>query len=91
MKHANATVVDISIKQRGQFLALAVRDDGVGGAVPNGPGLAGLADRIDALAGTMQLLSPPGRRPRLFVSLPTGTAPTVAARSRGRPQGQRPL
>ncbi len=91
MKHANATVVDISIKQRGQFLALAVRDDGVGGAVPNGPGLAGLADRIDALAGTMQLLSPPGRRTRLFVSLPTGTAPTVAARSRGRPQGQRPL
>jgi len=91
VKHANATVVDISIKQRGQFLALAVRDDGVGGAVLNGPGLAGLAYRIDALAGTMQLLSPPGRRTRLFVSLPTGTAPTVAARSRGRPQGQRPL
>jgi hypothetical protein len=31
--------------------------------------------RIDALAGTMQLLGPPGRRTRLLVSLPTGTAP----------------
>jgi hypothetical protein len=52
-----------------------VREDGVEGAVPNGSGLAGLADRIDALAGTMQLLGPPGRGTRLFVSLLTGTAP----------------
>jgi signal transduction histidine kinase len=89
-KHANATVVDISIEQRGQFLTLAVRDDGVGGADPNGPGLVGLTDRIEALAGTMQLFSPPGRGTRLFVNLPTATAPTVAARSRGRPQEQRP-
>jgi signal transduction histidine kinase len=76
-KHANASVVDISIEHRGQFLTLAVRDDGVGGADPNGPGLAGLTDRIDALAGTMQLLSPPGRGTHLFVNLPTGTAPAA--------------
>jgi signal transduction histidine kinase len=88
-KHANVTVVDVSIEQRGQFLTLAVRHDGVGGTDPNGPGLAGLADRIDASAGTMQLLSPPGRGTRLFVNLPTGTAPTVAARSRGRQQEQK--
>ncbi|HEY4851094.1 MAG TPA: SDR family oxidoreductase, partial [Streptosporangiaceae bacterium] len=48
-KHANASVVDISIEHRGQFLTLAARDDGVGGADQNGPGLAGLTDRIDAL------------------------------------------
>ena len=89
-KHSNASVVDISIEQRGQFLALAVQDDGVGGADGNGPGLTGLTDRIDALAGTMQLLSPPGRGTHLFVNLPTGTAPTVAARGRGRPQEKRP-
>lgn len=89
-KHANASVVDISIEHRGQFLTLAVEDDGGGGADGNGPGLAGLTDRIDALAGTMQLLSPPGRGTHLFVNLPTGTAPTVAARGRGRPQEKRP-
>jgi signal transduction histidine kinase len=89
-KHANASVVDISIEQRGPFLTLAVRDDGVGGADGNGPGLAGLADRIDALAGTMQLLSPLGRGTHLFVNLPIGTARTVAARGRDRPQEQRP-
>jgi signal transduction histidine kinase len=89
-KHANASVVDISIEQRGPFLTLAVQDDGVGGADGNGPGLVGLTDRIDALAGTMQLVSPPGRGTHLFVNLPTGTAPTVAARGGGRPQEQRP-
>jgi signal transduction histidine kinase len=88
-KHANVTVVDVSIEQRGQFLTLAVRDDGVGGADPNGPGLASLADRIKAVAGTMQLLSPPGRGTRLFVNLPMEQPPPWQ-RSRGRPQEQRP-
>jgi signal transduction histidine kinase len=76
-KHANASVVDISIEQRGQFLTLAVQDDGIGGADGNGPGLAGLTDRIDALAGTMQLLSPPGRGTHILVNLPTGTATAI--------------
>jgi signal transduction histidine kinase len=70
-KHAKATIVEVSIEQRGQFLDLAVRDDGVGGADGGGPGLAGLSDRIDALAGRMQLLSPPGGGTHLFVKLPT--------------------
>jgi signal transduction histidine kinase len=74
-KHAQATVVEVSIEQRGQFLDLAVRDDGVGGADGSGPGLAGLGDRIGALAGTMQLLSPPGGGTHLFVKLPTGVGP----------------
>jgi signal transduction histidine kinase len=74
-KHAKATVVEVSIEQRGQFLELAVRDDGVGGADGSGPGLAGLSDRIRALAGTMQLLSPPGGGTHLFIKLPTGVGP----------------
>lgn len=74
-KHAKATVVEVSVEQRGQFLDLAVRDDGVGGADGSGPGLAGLGDRIGALAGTMQLLSPPGGGTHLFVKLPTGVGP----------------
>jgi signal transduction histidine kinase len=89
-KHANASVVDLSIQQRGPFLTLAVHDDGVGGADPNGPGLAGLTNRIDALAGTMRLLSLPGRGTHLSVNLPTGTARAGAARGRGRPHEQGP-
>jgi signal transduction histidine kinase len=38
-----------------------VSDDGVGGADPDrGSGLRGLADRIAALHGTLEIDSPPG-------------------------------
>ena len=71
-KHAQATAVDISVGHRGHALGLSVRDDGVGGS---GPGLTGLADRVHALAGTMQLVSPPGHGTHLRISLPTGPGP----------------
>jgi signal transduction histidine kinase len=36
------------------------RDDGVGGARPNGTGLVGLADRLAALDGRLEIDSPAG-------------------------------
>jgi signal transduction histidine kinase len=69
-KHAKATAVDISVEQRGYVLDLSVRDDGIGGADGSGLGLTGLADRVHALAGTMQLVSPRGHGTRLRVRLP---------------------
>jgi GAF domain-containing protein len=39
------------------------------GARESGPGLTGLTDRVDALAGTMRLVSPPGCGTRLRVRL----------------------
>jgi signal transduction histidine kinase len=51
-KHAKATVVNMSVGHRGHALDLSVRDDGIGGADGNGPGLTGLADRVHALGGT---------------------------------------
>jgi signal transduction histidine kinase len=71
-KHARATAVEISLGHRRNALDLSVRDDGIGGADGTGPGLTGLADRVHTLAGTMQLISPPGRGTHLRVSLPTG-------------------
>jgi signal transduction histidine kinase len=71
-KHAQATAVNISVGHRGHALDLSVRDDGSGGADGSGPGLTGLADRVDALGGTMQLVSPRGGGTRLLVRLPNG-------------------
>ena len=71
-KHAQATTVDIWVGHREHALDLSVRDDGIGGADGSGPGLTGLADRVHALAGTMQLISPPGHGTHLRISLPTG-------------------
>jgi signal transduction histidine kinase len=69
-KHAKATAVDISVEQRGYVLDLSVRDDGIGGADGSGLGLTGLADRVNALAGTMQLVSPRAHGTLLRVRLP---------------------
>jgi signal transduction histidine kinase len=52
-------------------LYVEVSDDGVGGAVlSDGSGLAGLADRVEALGGTLVLDSPSGGGTRLSAALP---------------------
>jgi signal transduction histidine kinase len=48
-----------------------VMDDGVGGATTErGTGLRGLADRIEALGGRLQVWSPPGKGTRLRAEIP---------------------
>ena len=70
-KHARASVIDMRVDGRGGALALAVRDDGIGGADPSrGSGIIGLKDRVEALGGTISVLSPPGRGTTLHVRLP---------------------
>ena len=50
-----------------------VADDGCGGADPTtGSGLAGLAGRIDALGGTLDVISPAGAGTRLRARIPLG-------------------
>ena len=45
--------------------------DGVGGADPSrGSGIIGLKDRVEALGGTISVLSPPGHGTALHVQLP---------------------
>jgi signal transduction histidine kinase len=72
-KHAGATRVRISLARRGDRLALLVEDDGAGGADPaRGSGLRGLADRVEALGGTLEIESPAGRGTRVAADIPAG-------------------
>ena len=58
------------------LLRLSVRDDGVGGAEPgDGSGLVGLADRVEALGGTIRVDSPAGQGTRLQIDLPIQDRP----------------
>jgi signal transduction histidine kinase len=51
--------------------ALAIRDDGIGGADPaRGSGLTGLRDRIEAVGGTVQVTSPAGCGTTLIIEIP---------------------
>jgi signal transduction histidine kinase len=50
---------------------LEVSDDGIGGADASaGSGLRGLADRVAALDGMLDVVSPPGGGTRLRAQLP---------------------
>ena len=55
-KYAQASVATIAVSRAGDRAIVAVADDGVGGAdLTRGSGLRGLADRIGALGGTLQV------------------------------------
>jgi len=70
-KHAHASTVHVAVEARAGVLGLSIRDDGCGGADPaRGSGLIGLTDRVDALAGTIQVASPIGVGTTLMVTLP---------------------
>jgi signal transduction histidine kinase len=71
MKHAQASRIEISLTAFQGSLLLSVRDDGVGGADPaRGTGLAGLADRVEALGGSIHVHSAAGAGTHITVDLP---------------------
>lgn len=70
-KHSHASEVQVTAACAGGRLVVEVADDGIGGASPTGgSGLRGLADRIEALGGTMTVSSPPGRGTSLRAEVP---------------------
>jgi PAS domain S-box-containing protein len=71
-KHAGArrVVVRATVDEAG--LLVEVVDDGAGGADPEGGGLRGLVDRVEALGGTLELDSEAGRGTRVTARLPLG-------------------
>jgi signal transduction histidine kinase len=73
VKHAHATAVSLSAGRENGCLRIVVAEDGVGGAgLRPGSGLAGLADRVDALGGRLEIDSPPGVGTRVRAELPCG-------------------
>ena len=60
-RHAEASVVDVGVRHAGGEVIVEVHDDGHGGAHAGaGTGLGGLADRVEALGGRLEVDSPPG-------------------------------
>jgi signal transduction histidine kinase len=59
-KHSGAERATVWVTQREDDLRVEVVDDGRGGADPAGAGLHGLAQRVAALDGTLEVNSPPG-------------------------------
>jgi signal transduction histidine kinase len=71
VKYASASHAEVSIEAHDGWVRLTVQDDGVGGAeLGAGSGLRGLADRVEALGGSLRLDSPPGAGTRLEAQIP---------------------
>jgi signal transduction histidine kinase len=60
-KHASALNASVALTERDGLLEITVKDDGVGGAdLDRGTGVRGLADRVAAIDGRLEIDSKPG-------------------------------
>jgi PAS domain S-box-containing protein len=70
-KYAGATAALIQVVDEGDRVVVVVADDGVGGADPDdGTGLRGLVDRVAALDGRLEVISPAGGGTQVTAVLP---------------------
>jgi signal transduction histidine kinase len=72
-KHARASSATVEFEQGPSALVVEVTDDGIGGATADaGTGLRGLADRVEALGGRLQVWSRAGQGTRIRAVIPCG-------------------
>jgi PAS domain S-box-containing protein len=70
-KYADASTVHVRVAATEARVVVEVSDDGIGGADPAaGSGLRGLADRVEALDGSLDVVSPPGAGTSLRAEFP---------------------
>ncbi|MGH2996383.1 MAG: PAS domain-containing sensor histidine kinase, partial [Gaiellaceae bacterium] len=70
-RYAEASAVQVRVERSDGRAVVEVADDGVGGADPSqGSGLRGLADRVEALDGSLVVESSPGSGTRIRAEFP---------------------
>jgi len=58
VKHSNAGRAEVTASVEDAMLRIEVRDNGTGGADPDGHGLVGMRDRVTTLGGRLEIQSP---------------------------------
>jgi signal transduction histidine kinase len=70
-KHAQASAASVDVRRLGGVAVVEVVDDGVGGAdAERGSGIRGLADRVEALGGSLRVWTPKGGGTRVRAEIP---------------------
>ncbi len=73
VKHARPSHVRLEAARHNGTLTVVIADDGIGGATPSrGSGLSGLADRVEAQRGRIEIESPQGHGTTIVAELPCG-------------------
>ena len=90
-KHARCSYVRVDVRVERGALTVEVRDDGVGGANPSiGSGLRGLADRVNALGGRLEIESPAGGGTTVKARIATAAPETARRAARPGPRSGPP-
>jgi two-component system sensor histidine kinase DesK len=72
VRHADASRCNVTLKRNDALCTLEIADDGCGAAGPEGNGLRGMRERLEAIGGSLQLLTTNGTR--LIIDLPLASA-----------------
>lgn len=77
-KHSEAQTATLEIAATEELLTITVHDDGRGGAhLGKGHGLAGLADRLAGVDGSLEVRSPAGGPTQITATIPLGALTRV--------------
>jgi len=79
LRHSGARSVGVELARTEDGATLTITDDGRGPAGGQGSGLAGIAERVAALGGTVECGAAPGRGVRLRAVVPVPAPAGVAA------------
>ena len=79
-KHAHPDRIEVRVAVGDGHATIEVRDDGSGGVDPTrGSGLSGLADRVSALGGTLEIDSPAGAGTAIRARIPLAASRELGA------------
>lgn len=70
LRHASARRVEVELREDGDGVQLSIVDDGRGGVVRHGNGLAGMKERLASVRGTLDVDSAAGAGTRLTLRAP---------------------
>lgn len=73
VKHSKGQRISVDLGHRSGWVSVDISDDGIGGADPSrGTGLVGLADRVAAVGGRLNVQSSPSRGTTVHAEVPCG-------------------
>lgn len=76
LRHAQARELRIELQQAADGgLTISASDDGRGGLVVEGQGLAGMRERFELLGGNLSIAAPPGQGVSVYGRIPAAGAP----------------